>query len=277
MPALFWLKSTANEPVTAIDSGDRPAVLVTRPAGEAADRLAQRVGEAGYRVVQQPLLQLAPVPELSPDQRQLLLDLDQYQHVIFISTNAVRFAMDYIEDYWPQLPVGPRWYAIGEATASLLHSHGVQAATPGAAMTSEGLLALPGLSAVEGTRVLIVRGEGGRRTLATQLAGRGARVDELACYRRSPCPIDPEEFAARLTQLSVRAVLISSGEGLQHLVELLSPAESSNVKMLCLIVPSERVARLAEDAGFIHVETAENASDAAMLCTLEQWTARSGE
>ena len=71
--------------------------------------------------------------------------------------------------------------------------------------------------------------------------------------------------------------MISSGEGLENLRVLLSPAETTNFKHLCMIVPSLRVARMAREAGFDQVVTAENASDAAMLCALEEWQASSGE
>ena len=39
-----------------------------------------------------------------------------------------------------------------------------------------------------------------------------------------------------------------------------------------VVVPSERVARLARDAGFDQVVTAENATDTAMLRALETWS-----
>ena len=121
-------------------------VLVTRPAGQ-AQGLCQSLVAAGYRAHSQPLLELQPLPEPDPLQRAIVLDLDQYQHIIFVSGNAVHYGMASIEDYWPQLPVGVCWYAIGDVTASRLEHYGVTAITPGAAMTSETLLAVPGLLA----------------------------------------------------------------------------------------------------------------------------------
>ena len=114
----------------------------------------------------------------------MLLHLDQYQHVIFISSNAVHFGMALIEDHWPQLPLGLTWYAIGGATAAKLEHFGIEAITPGSVMTSEGLLALSLLQNVRDQRVLIVKGQGGRDTLAQELTRRGALVEELPCYCR---------------------------------------------------------------------------------------------
>lgn len=242
-------------------------VLVTRPAGQEA-ALCQAVAAAGFRVHSQPLLELQALPELTPPQRSLLLELDLYQHIIFISGNAVRFGMARVEDFWPQLPVGVNWYAIGEVTANLLQDYGVTALTPGADMTSEALLALPQLQAVQDQRVLIIKGEGGRATLRKALAGRGAIVDELACYRRRRPDLPRGQLAEKLDQWGIDVVLISSGEGLDNLQALLRPQETTNFRGINLIVPSQRVALKARELGFERVATADNASDAAMLRAL---------
>jgi uroporphyrinogen-III synthase len=245
-------------------------VLVTRPAGEAAVRLCAAVEAAGNEAYHQPLLTLAALPELSGPQRQRVLDLDRYQHVIFISGNAVQFGMAAVEGCWPQLPVELQWYAIGAATAAQLESHGITAVTPESDMSSEGLLAVSQLQQVRDQRVLIVKGEGGRATLAQELIGRGALVDELACYRREVPAMPPGSLAANLSSWGIDVILLSSGEGLANLQLLLSPTETSNFKHIFLVVPSKRVADQALEAGFDQIITAENASDVAMLCALQK-------
>jgi len=263
----------------AASGASRPAraVLVTRPAGEAADALCAALHDAGFAPRALPLMQLHALPELTPASRRMAQDLDNYQHVIFISANAVRFGLDVLENYWPQWPQGLHWYAVGAATAALLARHGIDATTPGAAMTSEGLLALPGLAQVAGARVLIVKGAGGRETLARELRARGAAVDELACYARAAPDLAPGELAARLAAWRIDTILLSSGEGLENLLALLSPAETTKVKRLCVIVPSERVAMRARAAGFARVVTAANASDAAMLHALQDREPANGD
>lgn len=253
------------------------AVLVTRPEGEAARDLCARLQALGYAVAHQPLLELTAISELPADQRQRAQDLDLYQHVIFISANAVRFGMAHLEGYWPQWPVGLNWYAIGSATAALLAQYDIRAITPGSDMTSEGLLAVPELANIAGDRVLIVKGEGGRGKLASVLTDRGARVDTLACYRRGRPAVSREAFLGTLRDKAVGTILVTSGEGLALLAELLSPQETSKLGQLNIIVPSARVAEQAREAGFSRVVTAENASDAAMLYTLDQCHHGSGE
>lgn len=252
------------------------SVLVTRPAGQGAE-LSAALGDAGFAVHQLPLLELLPLPELDPVRRQRVLDLDHFQHIIFVSANAVKHGMAWIESLWPQLPVGLNWYAVGAATARLLLPYGVTAQTPGADMTSEGLLGLAGLQQVSGQRVLIVKGEGGRQALAAALGSRGARVEELACYRRARPALAPGELALKLSQWDIDLVLISSGEGLVNLLALLSPAETTKFTQITLFVPSERVAQMAREAGFRRVIVTENASDDAMMRAIEAWHTTAGE
>ena len=257
--------------------GPSPArVLVTRPAGQERE-LTALLQAAGYTVFHQPLLELEPLPRLTPEQRRRVSELDRYRHVIFVSGNAVRFGLARIADQWPRLPAGITWYAVGETTARLLRESGLDAVAPAGEMSSEGLLAMPGLQDVSGQRVLIVKGEGGREALQAELARRGARVDTLACYRRR-CPLlPPGELARRLERWAVEAVLISSGEGLANLLTLLSEEETTKFRAMRLVVPSARVENLARDAGFSRIATAPNASDAAMAQALREWIEGSGE
>lgn len=253
---------------------NKPAILVTRPQGQ-ADCLITALETDGWRVEHQPLLTLRALDSLQPQALQRVRDLDQFDHIIFISANAVRFGMACVDDYWPQLPAGVNWYAVGDPTAALLQERGLSPVTPCLDMTSEGLLALPGLASVAGQRVLIIKGVGGRSRLRETLTQRGARVEDLACYERLCPELDDGELASRLSQWRVDVALISSGEGLQNILGLLSEKETTNFSDMCLVVPSPRVAEIAREAGFNQIVVARNASDGAMLKALQQW--RAGE
>jgi uroporphyrinogen-III synthase len=244
-------------------------VLVTRPAGPAADDLSAKLEALGYQVYRQPMLVLEGLNTLPDEQQCLLRELDQFQHIIFISTNAVRFGLEAIENQWPQLPAEVHWYAIGDATARQLSEHAINAQTPAEYMTSEGLLNLPELQSVRGDRVLIVKGEGGRDTLGVELKARGARVEELACYRRLSPSLQPGHLGAQIKQWDMDVILFSSGEGLANFRQLLRPEETTNLSSLSLVVPSERVARMAREMGFDRIAVADNASDVGMLRALE--------
>lgn len=250
-----------------------PRVLVTRPAAQAGG-LVSDLQAAGFATLELPMLQVEALAAPSATERQHLLDLDRYQHLIFISANAARYGLAWIDDYWPQYPVGVCWWAVGDSTAAVLEASGLPVQRPEQDMRSEGLLAMPALTAPAGERVLIVKGQGGRETLQETLAARGARVDTMCCYRRGATALTPAACRERLAAAPVSLIMISSGEGLEQLSRLLSPRENTKLADTALLVPSPRVARQAEDLGWRRVQQADGASDEAMLAAAKAWRDR---
>lgn len=157
-------------------------VLVTRPDGQ-QQTLVRALTEAGFAVSHQSALCIEPL-ELSAAGRKLLLNLDQYHAVFFVSTNAARLALQALDALWPQWPVGVHWLAVGPATAELLSAAGMAAELPRTGFDSEAVLELDCLRDLPGKRVLICRGDGGRELVAETLQRRGAEVDVLPLYRR---------------------------------------------------------------------------------------------
>jgi len=241
-------------------------VLVTRPQGQ-QEHLCELLSSAGYEPRYQPLLELQPLQQLSVGLKQMVMDLDLYQHVIFVSSNAVRFAMRWFDDYWPQLPTAVNWCAVGPASAALLADRGLSVTVPPQLMSSEGLLAMAELDHVGDERVLLVRGEGGRTKLRDTLLARGARIDELVCYRRCAPDMPAGQLAGVLS--GCQAVLISSGDALGNMLALLSAEDRIKYRSIALVVPSQRVADVADAVGFTCIIEAANATDEAMLQALK--------
>ena len=251
-------------------------VLVTRPSGR-ADELLAAITAFGGRAEHIPLLAVTPLNELRDAAswqrtRQHVLELDRYQRVIAISVNAVHYGLQWIENYWPQLPWGIAWYGIGAATVAELArfdiiAHSGPVTSAAAPMNSEALLARPELQQLDGERILILRGVGGRETLAETLRERGARVDYAECYRR----VEPELDAAAqraLREFAFDAVCVNSAETLMNLWQRLDPAARLQLQQCAVIVPSARVATLAGTLGLRRVCEAANAGTAATMTTL---------
>lgn len=262
-------------------------VLITRPQGQ-GEALLAAISEQGGCGWHYPVM---AVRGLDTDDagfqscKQQLMDLDQFQQIIFVSTNAVNFGLHWIDQYWPQLPVGCHWYGIGKATRAALQRAAVpvetMADTAGEgrdvdAMNSETLLQHRQLQQLKNQKVLIVRGVGGRDHLASQLGQRGARVSYAECYRRSLVDKPCGEIADLIHRQAINSVCLNSGESLQNFCQLAGESALVELRSLTLVVPGERVAALAKSAGFKDIVVAANASDSAILDALRASTAHPG-
>lgn len=222
-------------------------ILVCRPEPEAS-RLASRFRAAGADVRILPLIDREPLPE-TPERRTLILSLDEYSHVIAVSPFAARLLLAEIDTWWPQIPMGLRWYGVGAGTAAVLAEHGLDPQKPPSGWTSEALLALPSLASLQGEQVLLARGETGRELIRDTLEARGARVRPLPLYRRCRPEYTAEQLRSQFQTFAPDALIVLSGETLNNLIAL-SANSSHNLYDRLLIVPADRVAEQARAAGF---------------------------
>lgn len=222
-------------------------ILVCRPEPEAS-RLARRFRDVGAEVQVLPMIDRQPLPE-TPERRTLILSLDEFSHVIAVSPYAARLLLDAIDTWWPQIPVGIRWYGVGAGTAAVLAEHGLNPRLPPKGWTSEALLALPSLNHLDGEKVLLARGDTGRELIRETLQARGARVTVLPLYRRLPAEHSPELLRATLKDFAPEAIVALSGETLNNLIALCANY-GHNLYDRLLIVPADRVAEQARAAGF---------------------------
>ncbi|MFM0066722.1 fused uroporphyrinogen-III synthase HemD/membrane protein HemX [Paraburkholderia aspalathi] len=259
----------ADIPGNASSSVDKAAftVVITRPAGQSNELIAQ-LAAAGVAVLDFPLIDIAPVTDEAP-LRAALASLERYALVVFVSPNAVDHAFARSDAIWPHaLPIG----VVGPGSVQALARHGVAApaytiiSPPSVAdddtarFDSEGLFAAIdtalGATSLEGKRVLIVRGDGGREWLADRLREAGAEVETVAAYRR----LVPEPSIggwARVHALlagAPHAWLLTSSEGARNLHELaqehLTAEEITQLKHANLVTPHPRIAQTARALGF---------------------------
>ncbi|RCV90445.1 uroporphyrinogen-III synthase [Billgrantia montanilacus] len=242
-------------------------VLICRP-GERSRALAGAIEALGLPVVNLDVMTLEPVPE-TPALRSAWLDFDHFHKVVVVSPFAADCLYEALDRYWPALPLGTAWYAVGAATAETLHDRlGVRVHVPPVRAgedTSEALLQLASLRDLQGQRILLVAGEGGRTLLADTLAARGGRVTRLSLYRRRLHPPAPA-MQARLAKGDYRALVISSGEMLEHLARWCNETTLNQP----LIVSSRRLATLANDLGFCTPVVASGATPAALAAAVAE-------
>ena len=231
--------------------------LLTRPSGS-NDRLSRLLKQSGIRCLERPMFEIQPTV-VTAAQKTQAMNLDQFDCVIFVSKNAVRYGARFLERYWPQWPQG-EWFAVGKTTAIELEQFDIKAIYPERA-GSEGLLDFQQMKDVADRKVMIVRGRGGRELLAAELSARGAKVSYLELYERIEVKYG-EELASDLSEHGVNLGVVTSAQGLRHLFASLSAQE---IATLHLVVPSKRIALLADELGCTRVLEADGADDEALL------------
>lgn len=265
-------------------------VLVTRPTPQ-HQSICSAIQEQGGSAIHFPLIEIAALESeneirLSKSKVQIL---DNYQVLIFVSNNAVKFGANLINNYWPQFPLGVEVIAIGKSTASKIATElNCKAIHPSQGASSEDVLAMSELDSVADKKIAIIRGKGGRELLAETLRARGAEVDYLEVYRRSPANNTSSELKTLIETEQINVYSVTSGESLERLYFLLTEGEGerdeegkakaskakepSLSQPLCqpLIVPSERIAAAAQDFGFTNVQIALGADVQATINALQE-------
>jgi uroporphyrinogen-III synthase len=253
-------------------SEERPlrgaCVVVTRPARQAAG-LVQQIAVLGGKPLVFPTIVILP-----PQDRSALdlaqRHLAQYDFAVFVSANAVEYGVG-DPAAWPANLVA---LAPGPSTAAALAAVGIgKIRIPATSMDSEGLLALPELADMRQKRVVIYRGGGGRELLGDALAGRGATVDYVDCYRREKPHGDFAALAAAWRSGEVDALTLTSSEGLDNLWELFDDASRRSIIGTPAFVPHPRVADRARELGFRRVIVSAP-TDAGLLASLIEYFAR---
>lgn len=239
-------------------------VLVTRPRAQSA-RFAALVADAGGTPLLLPALEIEAI-ELDPTSCAHLAP-DAHDWTIYTSANAVLHSIRQL----PR-PIRTKIAAIGHATARALQDQGLTVnAVPFGASESEGLLTLDAFAEPEGLRILIVKGEGGRRLLREELARRGAEVETAEVYRRVRARAD-EATLDELAHACGKGGVVVAATSAETLDALLANVPESRVRRLrdaTLLVPGERVAAAARDRRWRGpMIVAAGAEDAAMAKAL---------
>lgn len=233
-------------------------VILTRPIGYNSEFM-HRITDAGYHGVERPLL---TIEEVVPDDlsKARVVNLDQYDVVVFVSRNAVRYGMPHLTGRWPQWPEALRWCAVGVQTADELQRYDLNAIYP----ENEGAQGL--LSAMDwqgADKVLIVRGKGGLATLRDGLEAQAITVDYLEVYERVGNP--HVTLHQEVIDLRLDVVVLTSGEGVDPLCASIAEDVLSE---MTIVVPSERIREALVAKGLNNILVSGSTSDEAMLTTL---------
>jgi uroporphyrinogen-III synthase len=244
-------------------------VLITRPEGQGMG-LGEKIIELGGKPVFFPLLRIVQIQDekLLTLNRRLIQSLDNYDMAIFVSSNAAKFGLELIDQFWPQVPSSLKFFAIGPATAAALGPLNAKVQVSPSGMLSEDLLTLDELKSISGLKIALFRGRGGRELLVNTLRDRGAQVDYIETYERTIPDYQQGKLATVIEDNCVNVICITSAQILDSLRQLVDITKSS-ISQIPVLVPSERVRQLALEAGLLKVLTCAGANDEAIVATLK--------
>lgn len=242
-------------------------IIITRPSAQAT-KLSALIHEHGGQAISFPLINIMPLDDYSQF-NQVINNLDAFDWVIFISSNAVQNGMPRILAQFETLPSQLQFAAIGPVTASELIQMGVdKVLIPNNRFDSEALLSLPEMQSMQDKKVMIVRGIGGREVLANVLSSRGATVSFAECYQRINPQMDCQYLAQLWQNNHCHAIVITSSEAMRHLLEMTNNGNDDWLRHMKICVNHTRIAEEAEAAG-LHVNIANAPGDEAMLACLQ--------
>ena len=231
---------TVNRPALAATS-----ILVTRPKDQ-AEHLCRLIREHGGTAINWPTIRIA-AREPDTDIARSLASATGEDIAIFVSRNAVKYGARLVHRQTP-----PTIAAIGPSTTAELAAAGLHIDIAPRGHDSESLLEQLESREIEGRRVFIIRGTGGRETLRKGLEERGASVDYAEVYERQ-CPHATDEEASgildRWMSCEHRLFTATSVAILENLATMLGPDRMKVLGDAAMVTASHRVVQRADCFG----------------------------
>lgn len=237
-------------------------VLVTRPD---AETLASRLRDRGARPVVVPTIAIA---ELGPGGRldAVLGEIGAFGWIVVTSANGARALFRRLRALSIEPPDGPRWAAVGPATAAALEAEGVRVERVPRAGTGVAIAKV--LGDLNGVRVLLPRARIAGRDLPAALIAGGARVDDVPAY---DTVIGPESSRVPLAQAldeGLEAAVFTSGSTVEGFFRLAADPRRA-LSMALTVCIGRPTARALREAGVEPSAVASSPSPAAIVEALE--------
>ncbi|HNA69873.1 MAG TPA: uroporphyrinogen-III synthase [Nitrosomonas sp.] len=235
------------------------SILVTRPAHQAT-YLVNRIKSLGGEPLLFPVLEITDVEDIRP-LLSIIDRLHEFDFAIFVSPNAVDKALPLICKNTP-FPSHLKVAVVGKGSAQKLSSYGIdKVILPAHRFDSEALLELEILKQVQQKRIVIFRGNEGRKLLGETLTNRSAIVEYAECYQRNKPKTDVSALLAYWSRGSVHAVTITSSEGLHNLFDMVGEVGQQLLKNTPFFTAHERIAEIAKDLGLKDINLTESGDD----------------
>ncbi|MFA6111753.1 MAG: uroporphyrinogen-III synthase [Candidatus Latescibacterota bacterium] len=225
---------TEGAPPIPLPLADRQILVTRRP--EQAGPLRELLEQAGARVTLLPLLELGPPDDWAPLDHSLAR-LDDFDWIVFTSTNAVEACLDRLATISGRPAAAPaetlagkaRIAALGPATAERLQAAGVRVDLVPREHGQSGLAAAFAATPVTDQRFLIPTSDLARPDLAEALSSRGARVEQVTAYTtRPPSGADSPPLSAEEAR-AIDTVVFASPSAVDGLFAVLGPERAADL------------------------------------------------
>lgn len=192
-------------------------VVVTRARAQASE-LTRQLQEKGAEVIEFPTIQIEPPRDPREIDREINR-LQQYDWVVFTSTNGVHFFFERVKKLKKDARIfsGVQIAAIGEATAKALEVQGLTPDLIPCDFTSHTLFeALEERNAIQGKKFLLARADIAPRDLREALEKKGAAVTEIEAYRTKRSGADSKGLLDSLQKGKIDYVTFTSSSTVQN-------------------------------------------------------------
>ncbi len=246
------------------------AVLVTRPAHQNKD-LIKALQTAKYQYFTCPAIQIETLHSARQSiDMALRHPCDAF---IFVSVNAANIGLQLLSPYRSIL-LQSEIFTIGLSTHKVLkewinHIDKTIHCAP-APYRSESLLSLFQLNQrnIAGKTIIIIAGENGRTLIRDRLKNLGALVQTLAVYKSTQVDDLTHQLAKLKHNISVLTAM--SAQTLENLDIAIKTAQLDTWYDLPLIVPGDRVQKLADQLGYRNIYAIEYPNNQLILQAIQQ-------
>ena len=216
------------------------ALISTRPYEKNIILLKELV-DTNISLLNYPLTEITPLKNYAKFDS-ILSNLKKYQHIIFISTNAVHFFVERFKNLKIKLPEHIIYSSIGPTTQKAFENQfNINVHCPKKTYDSKNLINNKIFNNLQDEKVLIIRGEGGREVLKDMLEEKGAEVDYGECYIRNYLPINLNKLQEEAKNYKSIFLIISSYESATHFLTQNSTHSWAWLQSVNIIVNHPRI------------------------------------
>jgi len=235
--------------------------ISTRPEGQ-PDELPRLLSAAGAHVIRWPLIEIRRA-SLSIQEKQQLINLHQFQWIVFTSPNGVRHFFGCLKEHarTSDLPPGLEVAVIGEKTKKMLQTHGYTPSFVNPGNTAEEFSKpFNQYLAAKSTRpkILLALGNLARNIIQDNL------IDTAQCSRinvyHTLLPENIElKMISRIHDGRYDMIIFTSPSGIENFLKVYPEGKNKNIPMACI---GSVTAEAATDNGFLPLIVAEKSTAA---------------